>query len=66
MRKKGERKNRGSQRRGKEGDNSKRQLINVMITEGVLEDYGSGKKKRKADSGGRLCQNLLLEVVLET
>ncbi|XP_058746709.1 uncharacterized protein LOC131619652 [Vicia villosa] len=55
-----------SQGRRKLVENSKRQLIDVMITEGPIEACGSGEKKRKQESTEEAQKTVLPEVVLET
>ncbi|XP_058727213.1 uncharacterized protein LOC131598649 [Vicia villosa] len=65
VRKKGERRNKVSSKKTLEHENSKRQLVDVMIVDGSVEDCGSGEKKRRqvAESDPNLTP--LPEVVLE-
>ncbi|XP_058754368.1 uncharacterized protein LOC131627544 [Vicia villosa] len=65
IRKKGVKKIQGTQSKNGTVEHSKRQLIDVMITEGPVEACGSGEKKRRQDSTMEDQKLLLPEVVLE-
>lgn len=60
-------KKQGSTKKKKEKafESSKRQLIDVMIIEGYVEECGSGDKKRKQNSIGPTLSKLILEAALD-
>lgn len=65
VRKKGVKKQGSTQKKEKEIESSKRQLIDVMITEGYIEECGSGEKKRNQNLANYALLNLLPEAVLD-
>lgn len=56
----------GNQLKEKAIESTKRQLVDVMITEGTIEDCLSGEKKRRHKDVNPEIPNSLPEVVLET
>ncbi|XP_058771885.1 uncharacterized protein LOC131645226 [Vicia villosa] len=66
VRKKPSRKGTSPQNKSKILETSKRQLVEVMITEGTIDACGSGDKKRKQESKEEGIKQTVPEVVLET
>lgn len=65
VRKKNTSKGAGSQGLVRSLEHSKRQLVDVMITEGPVEACGSGEKKRRHESKAEEVRQNLPEMVLE-
>ncbi|XP_058733973.1 uncharacterized protein LOC131605657 [Vicia villosa] len=66
IRRKSTKKHMSNKQKEKAIESSKRQLVDVMITEGTIEDCMSGEKKRRQEEAAPETTNLLPEVVLDT